>query len=203
MPRRAIPFMAGVHYHIYNRGNNRQTVFYKADDYVLFLRALRLYLVGNTQDLVQNDETPNPTRLVAYCLMPNHYHLLVCPGDSALSHRMQLLAISFTKKMNLRHHRVGALFQSQFKAIAVQDDTYLACLSAYFHLNPVRAGLVDRPEDWPYSSYPEYLGLRQGLLPSPESVLDQFGSPAACRQFVGELSDQQIQNINFLVMEEE
>ena len=203
MPRRAIPLVAGVHYHIYNRGNNRQTVFHKPADYVLFLRALRLYLVGNNEARSQRVESLSPTRLLAYCLMPNHYHLLVCPGDSHLSHRMQLLSISFTKKMNLRHNRVGALFQGQFKAVAVQDDAYLSYLSAYFHLNPVRAGLVNRPEDWPYSSYLEYLGLRHGRLPSSEFVLDQIGGPAAYRQFVGEFSDQHFQKITFLVMEEE
>jgi len=86
--------------------------------------------------------------VVAYCLMPTHYHLLVLLKEAELSHRMQLFSISYTKAMNARYDRVGALFQGAFQAKHVNRNDYLVHLSRYIHLNPVLAGLVERPEDW-------------------------------------------------------
>jgi hypothetical protein len=94
------------------------------------------------------------------------------------------LAVSYTKAINKRFNRVGALFQGQFQAILVGSDDYLVQLSRYIHLNPVASGLVNRPEDWEFSSYREYIGLRHGTLPSPEIVLSQFPSQQAYREFV-------------------
>ena len=89
---------------------------------------------------------------------------------------MQNFAISYTKAMNERYHRAGSLFQGAFQARLVDKDEYLLHLSRYIHLNPVQAGLVKQPQDWVYSSYQEYIGLRKGTLPRPEIVLAQFGS---------------------------
>lgn len=114
--------------------------------------------------------------LVAYCLMPNHFHLMLQPQDDDLSHHMQLFGISYTKAINKRYDRVGALFQGQFRAKRIDRNEYLLHLSRYIHLNPVQAGLVKRPEDWAFSSYREYLGLRQGKLPKPDIVLAQFAA---------------------------
>jgi hypothetical protein len=121
---------------------------------------------------------------IAYCLMPNHYHFLVFLKSDDLSSLIQSFALSYTKAINKRYGRVGSLFQGRFKAIHVDRDEYLVHLSRYLHLNPVAAGLVSRPEDWEYSSYREYLGLRQGTLPKPGIVLSQFSSPDAYRDFV-------------------
>jgi hypothetical protein len=116
--------------------------------------------------------------------MPTHYHLLVLLKEADLSHRMQLLSISYTKAMNKRYDRVGSLFQGAFQAKHVDEDNYLVHLSRYMHLNPVLAGLVQRPEDWEFSSYREYIGMRDGTLPKPEIVLSQFASAEAYREFV-------------------
>jgi hypothetical protein len=98
---------------------------------------------------------------------------------------MQLFSISYTKAMNKRHDRVGALFQGSFRAIHVNQNNYLVHLSRYIHLNPVVTGLVERPEDWEFSSYREYVGVRNGTLPAPEIVvLSQFPSRQAYREFV-------------------
>ncbi len=171
MPQRSIELCADEYYHLYNRGNNRERTFYERENYGFFLRRLRKYIVPILD-------------VVAYCLMPTHYHLLVLLKEADLSHRMQLFSISYTKAMNKRYDRVGALFQGAFQAKHVDENNYLVHLSRYIHLNPVMAGLVERPEDWEFSSYREYIGLRGGTLPKPEIVLSQFPSPEAYREFV-------------------
>jgi putative transposase len=171
MPQRSVELCAGEYYHLYNRGNNRERIFYERENYLFFLRRLRKYVAPILD-------------IVAYCLMPTHYHLLALLKRADLSHQMQLLSISYTKAMNRRYDRVGALFQGAFRAKHVGRNDYLVHLSRYIHLNPVIAGLVERAEDWEFSSYREYIGLRNGTLPRPEIVLSQFPSPEAYREFV-------------------
>ena len=178
MPQRSISLVAGEYYHVYNRGNNRQDVFFERENYLFFLRRVRKYLVGDTQT------SEVWTTIIAYCLMPNHFHLLVCPHDDELSRRMQRFSISYTKAMNKRYDRVGSLFQGQFQAVLVDRNEYLLHLSRYLHLNPVEAGLAKRPVDWEFSSYRDYIGLRQGTLPMPDIILSQFPTPKEYQEFV-------------------
>jgi putative transposase len=161
MPRRAVPLVADAYYHVYNRGHNGSAVFLEPENYEFFLRRLRQHMKGNAT-------------VVAYVLMPNHYHFLVQVQSDGFSHAMQNLTISYVKAINERYQRIGALFQGAFKAKLVERDEYLLHLSRYIHLNPVKAGLAQWPEDWAYSSYPEFVGLRSGTLPSPSIVLGQF-----------------------------
>ncbi|MBX3400441.1 MAG: transposase [Gemmataceae bacterium] len=173
MPRRQEPLVAGRFYHIYNRGHNRQPIFQSPNDYGLFLRKYRQYVC------------PEHAVTLAYVLMPNHFHMLVKAATDGLSHAMQLFAISFAKIVNRERDRVGALFQGPFQAKAVEYDEYLLHLTGYTHLNPVRAGLVSCPEEWAYSSCPEYLGLRSGSLPETEMVfklLDSYQIAGRSRQ---------------------
>lgn len=158
MPRRDRPFQAGKVYHLYNRGNNRDPIFFGRENYLHFLRLIRRYLIEETLDVL------------AYCLMPNHYHLLVHSRTDQVSSAMQKLSIAYTKAINKRYHRVGCLFQGQFQAIAVETDAYLLNLVRYIHLNPVKDRLVQQPQDWEFSSYLEYAGLRAGTLPQVELV---------------------------------
>ena len=186
MPRRAVPFCTGEHYHLYNRGNNRGHVFFEQENYLFFLRQVRTYLLPVLD-------------VVAYCLMPTHYHLLVQiktpeilsePKTSGVletpevSRAMMRFSVSYAKAMNKRYDRVGSLFQGAFQAKLVDEDTYLLHLSRYLHLNPVLAGLCAVPEGWAFSSYQDYIGLRQGTLPVPDLVLAQFPSREAYRAFV-------------------
>lgn len=121
---------------------------------------------------------------MAYCLMPNHYHFLVCVRSPNVSAQMGRFSLSYTKAINKRRKRCGGLFQGPFNGILVDEDSYLLNLSRYIHLNPVKAGFVKRAEDWEFSSYREYVALRQGTLPRFEAVRQQLGSPAAYRRFV-------------------
>jgi putative transposase len=189
MPYRSVKFCAGQCYHFYNRGNNYLPVFFERENYPFFLRQMRRYLV--TQDL----------DLVAYCLMPTHYHLLVYLRTDDPSRPMQKLTLSYTKAINKRYTRIGALFQGRFKAVHVDCDEYLLHLSRYIHLNPVMAGLVQHAQDWEFSSYPEYVGVRAGTLPQPSAVLSLFPSANAYRVFVESYAEGDGRIIEHLTLE--
>ncbi|MEA5575944.1 REP-associated tyrosine transposase, partial [Anabaena sp. UHCC 0451] len=156
MPRRTTPLESGNFYHIYNRGNNRQNIFFERENYIYFLRLLKEHLTNNAVDII------------AYCLMPNHYHLLVYLRDESLSDAMKSLSLAYTKAINKRFNRSGVLFQGRFQSIPVSQTEYLFHLSRYIHLNPVKAGIVDKPGEWEFSSYLEYAGLRLGKIPKLE-----------------------------------
>jgi REP element-mobilizing transposase RayT len=189
VPYRKVEFAAGEYYHVYNRGNNYSPVFFEHENYLYFLRQMRKYL---TSDVLT---------VIAYCLMPNHYHLLVRLNCDDPSRPMQRFLLSYTKAINQRYNRVGSLFQGRFKAIRVDRDEYLLDLSRYIHLNPVMADLVQRAEDWEFSSYREFVGLRAGTLPVPQVVLCQFPSVDAYRSFVGSYKDDDRKRVEHLVFE--
>lgn len=166
-------YAADHYYHIYNRGVNRQPIFFAQHNWMFFLQRLKEYF------------TSDKALIVAYCLMPNHYHLLVYVLDAAFSFSvMQPFVTSYTKAINKERDRVGALFQGRFKGILVENNDYLVHLSRYIHRNPVDAGLVARPADWAFSGYQDYIGVRQGKLPQPDIVLGQFSSRADYAAYV-------------------
>jgi putative transposase len=200
MPRRVTPLVAGEIYHLYNRGVDRHEIFFERENYLFFLRRLRHYLGGKTSEVSQTSEVLE-TAILAYCLMPNHFHLLVQPHHDRLSRQMQRLLISYTKAINERYGRVGPLFQGQFQAVHVETSRHLIHLSRYIHLNPLTAGLVARPEDWEYSSYREYVGLRSGSLPRPYVILCEFPSRAAYCEFVEEPDSAGLALIDGLLMD--
>ena len=209
MPRRSVPLVPGEYYHVYNRGNNRQDIFLSRENYGFFLRRVRDYLLGEERErlpkshrLRKSPEAGPCATIVAYCLMPNHFHMLVRPEDDELSDHMQRLGISYTKAINERFGRVGALFQGQFQALHVDKDEYLLHLTRYMHLNPVIAGMVRRAENWEFSSYRDYIGLRGGTLVSPDIVLAQFPSRAAYREYVEALREGEDEVIKHLVWDE-
>ncbi|MEG4851052.1 transposase [Microcoleus sp. B5-D4] len=186
MPRRQIIFQAGNYYHVYNRGNNRQLIFFERENYIDFLRQLRNHLIIHGVDII------------AYCLMPNHYHLLVYLQTDDFSKLMQSFTLSYAKAINKRYQRVGSLFQGRFQAIHVDGEDYLLHLTRYIHLNPVCANIVEKAEDWEFSSYQEYIDLRQGSLPKIDGVRSQFFSADAYRDFLeGSTSDKLIQYLTF------
>jgi putative transposase len=134
------------------RGNGRMTIFLDDRDYREFIQLLR--------------QVTERYRLQCwnYCAMPNHYHATIRPSEPNLSTAMQLLNGRYARYWNSRHRRNGHVFGGPFKAQLVQDDGYALTLCRYIALNPVRARLVDRPEEWPWSSYAAAIGLRP--LPS-------------------------------------
>ena len=190
MPYRAIAFESDNFYHLYNRGNNRQNIFFERENYLHFLRLIRRHLISESVEIL------------AYCLMPNHYHLLVYLKADSLSQGMKSLSLAYTKGMNARYKRVGVLFQGRFCSIQVDRTTYLMRLVRYIHLNPVKHGLVAHPEDWEFSSYQEYAGKRQGTLPNLERVRSIAGSESEHQAFLEDHSLSQQLEIRRLMLDE-
>lgn len=137
----------GAVYHVTARGNAQRRVFLDDEDREAFLSVLA-WVVERFG-----------WRCHAYCLMDNHFHLLLETPQSNLSRGMRQLSGVYTQRFNRRHRKVGHLFQGRFKAIVVERDSYLLELSRYVVLNPVRAKACRRPEDYPWSSYRQTLGL--------------------------------------------
>ena len=154
----------GAVYHVTSRGNARQTIFIDDEDRGGFL------------DLLSTVVERFNWVCHAYCLMGNHYHLLIETPDGNLSKGMRELNGVCTQWFNQRYRRVGHLFQGRYKAILVEKDNHLLSLCRYVVLNPVRAGLTERPEQWKWSSYKATMGLvkRPSFL-TTDWVLSQFG----------------------------
>jgi len=184
------PFAPDVYCHFYNRGNNRQAIFFEPENYLYFLKGVKKYLASTVT-------------IIAYCLMPTHYHILVRVKSQTsevsktsevsvkevslqVSRAMQKFLISYTKAINKRFERVGSLFQGQFQAEPIQTYSHLLNLCVYIHANPVKDGLVALPEDWIYSNYLEWLGQRDGTLVDREFVQEHFGSPVEYQTLVME-----------------
>lgn len=159
-------------YHIYNIGNNAQKLFFNDNDYLEFLRKIRKEIRGNCE-------------IIAYCLMPNHYHLMILTTQKSVSPvsnktpQMQVIArkigtlqSSYTQSINNRMNRSGSLFQQKTKAKSLHQNIvypfnkplYANTCFHYIHQNPVSAGLVEKNEDWQYSSFRDYSNMRNGNL---------------------------------------
>lgn len=152
MARKPRVFYPGGLYHIICRGNHRQVTFLDEPDYTEFLHRISFY------------KERYQFLFYAFILMPNHIHLLIEMTDAPLSKIMQGITQSYTQYFNKRHIRVGHLFQGRYKAILCDKDSYLLELVRYIHLNPVRAKMVERPEDYRWSSHINYLGNAAGLV---------------------------------------
>jgi putative transposase len=153
MPRSPRLLLPGGYYHLINRGNDRRAVFHTPADYRSFLT-----LVNAAQDRA-------PLGLLAFCLMPNHFHLVVTPGHAGdVSRWMHWLMTTHTHRHRLRYETTGAIWQGRFKAFPIEDDAHLHTVLRYVERNALRAGLVDRAERWPWGS----LTLRANGAPLPE-----------------------------------
>jgi REP element-mobilizing transposase RayT len=155
----------GATYHITTRGNEKKPVFRDEEDRIRFLDALN-GVEGKFNWLCH-----------AYCLMSNHYHLVIETPDGNLSKGMRQLNGLYTQDFNRRHDRVGHLFQGRYKSFLIQKENYLLAVCRYVVLNPVRARLVIHPEQWRWSSYRATAGLEE---PHPcltvDWMLGQFSS---------------------------
>lgn len=135
-------------FHAMSRGNNRMPVFIDDQDHRVFLRIL------------ESVRERNGFRLLAYCLMPNHFHLLIEVGRCRLSVGVQQLLTRYACYFNRKHARIGHVFQGRFKSVLCKRDAQLIHLLKYIHLNPVKAALAQAPGDWAWSSHRDYLGDR-------------------------------------------
>ena len=160
MPRPPRICFDGALYHVTCRGDNRERVFVDEADFQRYLLFLRQYK-GQFKFLLH-----------CYCLMPNHVHLVIEPSATAtISKIMQCVSTRYTQYFNKRHGRVGHLFQGRFHSRLIEKDTYLLAVSRYIHLNPVKAKLCGKPQEYPWSSYAIYLEKRGDVLHLVDSSL--------------------------------
>ena len=172
MARRPRLLAPGLLYHVIARGNQKLKTFLSQRDYLAYLERLSLYRMRYR------------VSVYAYCLMPNHLHLLVETSSQPLSKFMQGLQQSYTQYFNLTHRKVGHVFQGRYKAIVCDKDEYLLTLVRYIHQNPVRAKMVGKAEDYPYSGHGSYAKGRVTEVVDPRLVLEMLGGKRAYRRFL-------------------
>lgn len=183
------------YYHLYNRGVNKRSLFKDQQDYGVFLGYLKQYLSPDDKSPVFRNITVRnkvfktltapcknyyqEIELLAYCLMPNHFHLLVKQASArSIEAFMKSLGTRYTMYFNKRYQRTGPLFQSRYKAVLVDNENQLTHLSRYIHLNP----LPKKPNQ--PSSYPDYLGLKHTAWIQSQEILGYFENPLSYQSFV-------------------
>ena len=158
----------GAFYHVSSRGNESKDIFRDEKDRGRFLSYLESAVI-RYKALIH-----------AYCLMNNHYHLLISTPAGNLSQIIRHINGAYTVYFNKRHHRIGHLLQGRYKAILVEADEYAGELSRYIHLNPVRAGIVTLPEGYPWTSYLNYTGKKKAPgWQTTDWLLGYFGKTQA------------------------
>ena len=141
MPRTSRAPAGGYCYHVLNRGNARAKVFHKDQDFQAFL------------DMIAEASLRQPMRILAYCLMPNHFHLVLWPRhDGDISRWVHWLLTTHVRRYQKHYHSSGHVWQGRFKSFPIQEDDHLRVVLRYVERNPLRAGLVERAEDWGWSS---------------------------------------------------
>ena len=182
-------FLPSTIFHIYNRGNNKERIFFDEQDYKAFLFRLGLGL-GFTQEELNKEKfiampysriritetKKNNFKLLTFCLMPNHFHLLIEQvEDVPISKLLSKVCSSYSKYINNKYDRVGHTFQDCFKAVLVENNPQLMWTSAYIHMNPVKDKIVKHPSEYLWSSYNDYINKRNLPINSKELLISTFG----------------------------
>jgi putative transposase len=172
----------GEFYHIYNRGNNQQLIFFTDKNYLFFIKKLR-------------DHISPVANIISYCLMPNHFHLIIQANENSIkerpgfggktmqefAYRIGILLSSYTQAINKQNNTTGSLFQQKTKAkilsgqINGRNESYLETCFFYIHNNPLSANIVCNLLDWKYSSYLDYIEVRNGTLCKKEILFAFVG----------------------------
>lgn len=176
-------------YHIYNRGNNKEKIFYHSSDYDFFLAKYKQYIVPYADTF-------------AYCLLPNHFHFLlktrveVPTTKSVLPNQLRKLFISHTIRINHSQRRTGSLFTKNYQRIKIDNDRYLHTLVNYIHKNPLKHGVHKEFELYPYSSYKELL-IENNSFICRDEVLTWFGG---ANDFIQYHKEDQLDPVEFTLM---
>jgi len=183
-------FSRGCFYHLFNRGDNKEIVFRDEQDYRAFLFRLGLALGFEKKVLDECEITKSPKsririsglkpdnfKLHAFCLMPNHIHLLIeqC-RDESISKLLLRVFTSFSRYINLKHKRIGHVFQDKFKSIKIETNPQLMLVSSYIHMNPVKDSLVNKPEEYRWSSFNDFVNKRKSAIVHKQFLIEVFGN---------------------------
>lgn len=192
MPNRNVQkiYLEDCYYHVYNRGVNKNLIFEDEEDYSVFLNLFKRYLDKNPAKDSRGREYKwmrEDIQLVAYCLMPNHYHLLLYQiNPHAVTELLRAINSAYVTYFNRKHARVGHLFQERFRASIVDKDDYLMHITRYIHRNP------NDYKKWPFSSLDNYLGRKEAAWLDPSSILGLFESIGEYEDFVENYDSQEI-----------
>lgn len=169
----------GAVYHVVARGNHKEEIFKNTDDFKVYMKLLRKV----------NEKYP--FKLYSYCLMGNHVHLQIATIDSEIWKIMKRLQWTYSMYFNEKYGLTGHLFQGRYYSELICSESYLLQTSKYIHLNPVKAGIVKKPIQYPWSSYGVFMGVVRNELVDYESILSYFqnGSRELYREFVENESD--------------
>jgi len=171
-------FVSDSYYHVYNRGVYHQDTFVNESDYSTFLSLFKRHLsIHSTQDITRRTfpHLRKEVELLAYCLMPNHFHLLIYnKKEAGLTDLMRSVMTAYSMHFNKAHKRKGVLFESSYKASLIKNEAYLWHISRYIHLNPQDLGMDY--SSYPHSSYGYYLGTKQSEWISPKRILETHSS---------------------------
>ncbi|MCK9410454.1 MAG: transposase [Bacteroidetes bacterium] len=163
----------GDFFHIYNRGVNRESIFFESRNSDYFLQRIAEYY------------DPEKMEIVAYCLMPNHFHFIVRQITAfGITDFFQGVCGGYVKAVNKAYDRSGHLFEGKYKMKLIESNEYLLHLSRYIHLNPVRAKLVEQPENWEFSSCGMYYGRESEIVINSDYVLRQLNGITGYKVFV-------------------
>jgi putative transposase len=203
---RRVKFKNGEYYHIFNRGVDKRKIFLDKYDYIRFLTCLRefntidsidsLYrlnqirkihtpnvVTGLLQDCSNPVTTHKIVEIICFALLPNHYHLLLSQiSDNGISKFIHKLAKGYSRYFNIKTKRSGTLFQGTFKSVEIKTDSYLQYLSGYINGNAEIHGIA-KAENWPWSSYADYLGKWNDSLCDKNIILNEFESPQEYKIF--------------------
>ena len=210
---RKVVFVNGEYYHVFNRGVEKRPTFISKYEFLRAIDSINFYRYGNlpiryskflaldkdkkAEFLKSLNENDLQVELVAYCLMGNHFHILLKQlKDNGIVKFMAKFTNSYTKYFNTKHERVGPLFQGVFKAVHVGYDEQLLHLTRYIHLNPVLSFIV-KVEDltsYSWSSYPEYVGKTDSSMINKTEILSFFKSLVDYEKFVLDQADYVLKN---------
>lgn len=203
MPRRKIPFVTGNYYHVFNRGVAKNNIFESEKDYLraikladyykhetpkmCFSRLLLFSALDQKKIIAENKALPKIVSLLAYCLMPNHFHfLLKQKKENGIQTFLRIFQNSYVKYFNTVHERVGPLFQGTFRAVPIKNQETLLHVSRYIHLNPYSSGIVSKPSDiftYNWSSASEYKENKE-LLCNTKELRGIFSSKEDFTSFI-------------------
>jgi len=224
MPYRKTLLLNNNYYHIYNQSVDKISIFKYQNCLPRVLSLLNYYrfkklpmcfskfikLSSKFQAKILENlekEANLQVEIVAFCLMPNHFHLLVKQErKSGIVNYLSNFQNSYAKYFNLKYQRKGSLFKGRFESVLIQDDYQLLHLSRYIHLNPYSSGMFKEKEElisYRWSSFPQYLGTTKGFA-NPKIVLGQFKNSSAYKKFVFDQADYQreLDKIKHLTLEE-
>lgn len=216
MPLRTTPFANGHFYHLVSRSLYRRPIFKPSAICQLFLENITYYLLKSPPvkfSYYRRKKSDHQSSLnfadrlatiIAYCVMPNHFHLLVRQDqEKGIQKLMHAALNSFAHYYNTKQHQKGPVFESRFVSVLVETDEQLLHLSRYIHLNPVTAHLVEMPQDYPFSSYSLYQSQPAFAPFETQLILDHFPSTRDYHQFVMDQKDYQreLAQIKHLLLE--